>query len=719
MLSIRTWPPCSIAIGVLALACASPAPPTQPRGGSLSYPPARRANVVDRLHGTSVADPYRWLEDLGSAETRDWIAAQKALTRRWLQRVSTRERIGKEMLAAFDYERVSPPIKYGRRWFFWRSAGVQDQGVLHVAETRSGPSRPLLDVNQIVAGGKYAMTGVVISPRGNYVAYGLSLGGSDWREWRVREVATGRDLPDRLEWTKYYRPAWTADEKGLFYSAFPRPRAGEEITAKDLGCQVRLHRLGADGVDPVVHQRPDHPTLQFDIDVTDDGRWLVITSGDGQVGDRRREEIHVADLRGGRPDPVPLVKGFDAEYLYVTSQGSTFFLKTTNGAPNGRVIAVDANRTARSAWRTIVPAGRAVLRSASPAGGRLLVETLVDASSRLHLYGLDGGRKAEIDLPGIGTAFAHPTSSEQREAVYVYTSFDTPPTSYRHDLDTGRSEVIHRPRAVVDASQFESRQVFYRSKDGARIPLFLVHKKGLARSGRNPTFLSGYGGHASPTTPYYDPIHAWWLSIGGVLALPCLRGGDEFGEAWSKAAEKTRKQVTFDDFIAAAEWLIAEKITTPSRLAIQGASNGGLLVGAAVTQRPDLFGAAVVEAGVLDMLRFHLVGQGAGWQGIYGSPDVPEEFRALHAYSPVHNVEPGTRYPAIMVVTGENDSRVAPWHSYKFVAALQAAQTGPAPVLLELGTDAGHFGATTLTAQLRERADVYAFLLEVMDVGLR
>ncbi|HEU4406691.1 MAG TPA: prolyl oligopeptidase family serine peptidase [Polyangiaceae bacterium] len=469
----------------------------------------------------------------------------------------------------------------------------------------------------------------------------------------------------------------------------------------------------------MVYARPDHPTWQFALEVTDDGRYLVITTGDGQVGDRGVEEVHALDLGAKGAKPVPLAEGFDAEYLFVASEGTTFYLKTTSEAPKGRVVAVDVRSPGKAARKTVVPQGEAPITGVARAGDRLLVSTLVDASSRLSAYKLDGKGKVEIALPGVGTAFAVGGGRADRAAYYRYTSFDAPPTAFRYDFATGKSEAVVRPKASIDPAAFETRLVFYASKDGTKVPMFLVHKKGLALDGSNPTFLTGYGGAGVSMSPRYDPTHAYWLSAGGVLAIPCLRGGSEYGEAWSKAAEKTRRQVTFDDFIAAGEWLVAQKITSPKKLATDGASAGGLLVAAAMVQRPDLFGAVVVEVGVLDMLRFHLTGQGAGWQGIYGSVDVRDEFRALYAYSPYHNVKPGTKYPATLVVTGENDNRVVPWHSYKFAAALQAAQAGPAPVLLKLQSTAGHGGGTTLSAKMRERADVYGFLFKVLDAPRR
>ena len=690
-------------------------------GVAIEYPVARKSDVVDKLHGEMVADPYRWLEDLGAAETRTWVEAEHAVTQRWFEGVSSRERIAHALVAAHDFERSSfSPKKRGTHWFFARNSGHQNQPVLFVADSLLGEPRAVADFNEISSDGKLAYAGSSVSPRGTYVAYGLSIGGSDWIEWHIRDVASGRDLPDRIEWTKYYWPTWTADEQGLYYSRFPRPEPGQELTGKDLGCTVRLHRLGTDvAADPIIHERRDQPSYQFEPRVTEDGRWLVITTGDGEVGDRGVEELDVLDLAAPTAKPLlrPLIEGFDAEYLYVANDGPMFVLKTTNAAPKGRVIAVDVRTPARTSWKTIVPAGDAAIHDIVRTGERLLVTTLVDASSRLFAVGLDGRGRIEIALPGSGTARPFPMPRDEAAAFYVYTSFDTPPTTFRHNFATGKSEPLRPPRAVIDPAGFEAREVFYASKDGTRIPMFVVHRKGLVLDGTNPTYLTGYGASAAATTPEYSPTLAWWLASGGVLAIPVIRGGTEYGEAWAKAAEKTHRQVAFDDFIAAAEWLIAQRITSAPKLAIAGGSNGGLLVAAVAVQRPDLFGAVVVKVGVLDMLRFHLAGQGAGWQGVYGSPDVAEEFRALRAYSPVHNAKPG-HYPAILVVTGENETRVAPWHSFKFVAALQASQRGPAPILLYLEANAGHFGAVTQSASLANRADEFVFIRKALDAPL-
>ena len=692
--------------------------PLSARSAPLSYPPARRGDVVDRIHGVDVADPYRWLEALDAPETRAWLDAERALTARWEAAVPGRDSIAAELLREYDYEKVSAPVERGGRVFYTRNSGLQNQPILCVSDADGNAPRPVVDFDRLSPDGKLAFAGFQPSPRGTYVAVGLSHGGGDWTEWRVFEVAGGRELPERVEWTKYYEPAWKADESGFYYSRFPRPAPGSELTAPDLGCEVRFHRLGTPVAgDPVVYADHPHPTWQFDVTTTDDGAWLVITTGDGQVGDRGLEEVHLLDLRRPGARPVPLVTGFGAEYRFVANQGPLFILSTNDGAPRRRVIAVDVRRPARSGWRTLVSEGKEPIDAVVRSGDRLYVSWLVDARSRLQMFGLDGTPRGEIALPGIGTAAPIAGRPGQPRAYYSFTSFTAPRTILRYDPATGRSEPFHAPRAVLDPAGCEVEEVFYAGRDGTRIPMFLAHRRGLALDGERPTLLTGYGGFANSEGPRFDPFHAWWIEQGGVLAVPCLRGGAEYGEAWHQAAIRTRKQTTFDDFIAAAEWLVARRYTRPGRLAIRGASNGGLLMGAALTQRPDLFGAVVVQVGVLDMLRFQLAGQGRGWQGDYGSVDVPEEFHALRAYSPLHNVRPGTDYPAVLVVTGDHDTRVAPWHSFKFLAALQAAQAGPAPALLELEGTAGHGGGTRLQARIEDTARMAAFLLQALGVA--
>jgi prolyl oligopeptidase len=686
------------------------------RSEPTTCPPTARGAVTDTLHGVPVADPYRWMESLDSPETRTWLDGERACTDRVLGAQPGRERIVAGMLEAYDYEKVSAPVSRGRLTFYTRNAGLQDQTILYVARGDSTP-RILLDPNQLSPDGRLAFKSFRVSPRGRYVAYGLSAAGGDWTEWRVREVATGRDLPDRIEWTKYYEPSWDAGETGFFYSAFPKPAEGAELTAPDVGCSVRFHRLGTPaGSDPIFFARPELRTLQFEPRVTDDGRWLVITAGDGQVGDRGLEEIHVLDLERVAEGPRALVRGFDAEYVLVGQRGEVFFLLTNRDAPRRRVVAVDARDPRPSRWSTVVPEGEHAIEAVVRAGDRLVVNRLVDARSSVSMVGLDGRALGEVGLPGIGSVTLAEGEARRDAFEYTFTSFTTPPTVYRHDPASGRTTTFHAPHSTMDAADYVVEEEFVPGRDGVRIPVFVARRAGVALDGEAPALLTGYGGFANDVGPGFDALHAWWLRRGGVLAVACLRGGAEYGEAWHQAAVRTRKQTTFDDFLATAEWLVAHRYTRPGRLVITGASNGGLLVGAALTQRPDLFGAAVVRVGVLDMLRFHLVGQGRGWQGDYGSVDVPEEFRALLAYSPVHNLHPGTTYPATVVVTGDHDTRVAPWHSFKFTAALQAAQGGPAPILLKIDDTAGHGGGTRLRARVEDNASVYAFVLGALGV---
>ncbi|HEY4238244.1 MAG TPA: prolyl oligopeptidase family serine peptidase [Kofleriaceae bacterium] len=659
-------------LAVLVLAACAAAP----------YPAARRAGTPD--------DPYRWLEALAAPETRAWVAAERALTAKQLG--TSHAKLAEE-LAALEPGRAIVPKRRGDHWFYARSDAQHAQPLLYIADTLGGPARVVLDPAQLSPDGSLGYTGASISPRGTYVAYGLSHGGSDWVEWRVREVATGRDLPDRLEWTKYYMPAWSADERALYYSRFPQPAAGSELGAQDRDCAVHRHDLGATGGDPIVYARPDQPTYQFMPRVTEDGRWLVVTAGDGQVGDRDLEELYAIELGSGTV--VPIATGFDASYAFVTNDGARFLVHTGDA-----VIAIEhGTRT------TVIPPGTAPLREVLRSGDRLVAHTFVGATSRLTSYALDGSGATELPLPGLGTADILPMPRTEPAIYFLYTDFATPTALYRWAPGAAPA-VVFAGHALDDVV---TEQIFARSADGTRVPMFVAHRRGIALDGSHPTLLTGYGASADAESPYYDTEWAWWLAHGGVLALAVIRGGPELGADWQHAAEKTHRQRAYDDFLACADALVTGGYTTPARLAIEGGSNGGLLVAVALEQRPAAFGAVVVRVGVLDMLRFHLAGEGAGWTGVYGSPDVPAERAALRAYSPVHNARPA-RYPPTLIITGENETRVVPWHSYKLAAALQHAQRGPAPILLDIEAQAGHFGATTRSARLEDLAAQLAFV---------
>jgi len=682
----------------------------------LNYPPAPQSSVVDDYHGTKVADPYRPLEDLDSPATRAWLQAEARLTEEYLEAISARPHIRARVAELFDYEKRGIPFRENGRYFYTSNSGHQDQSVLLTAKGLNDQPTVALDPNALPREGNPVVTGYVANKQGTLLAYGISPSGSDWTDWRLRDLATGADRPDVLRYTKYYQPLFTPDGKGIYYSAFPAPPPGKELSTPDLGNAIYFHALGTPAAaDRRVFADGTHPDWQYEPHLSGDGRWLIITAGEGQVGDKGVENLYLLDLDSTAPAAIPLAERFEAAYIYVGADAGLLYFLTSLDAPNGRVIAIDPLKPARSNWKSVIPAGSDAIdfttQSVTLVGHRLIVRTLHAAHTRVLSYALDGSPDREIVLPGPGTAVGFVGHAEDRETFYSFTDLITPPTIYRYDLDSDSSSVVHAPQVAFDPKAFEERQVFYRAKDGTRIPMLLAYRKGLELRGSNPLLLYGYGGFGIANLPSFKPARIAWMEMGGVFAIANIRGGGEYGESWHRQAIRTHKQVVFDDFIAAARWLIAERYTSAARLAIEGRSNGGLLAGACLTQRPELFGAAIVEVGVLDMLRFNRFGQGAGWEGDYGSPDDPQEFKALRAYSPVHNVRRGVHYPATLVITGDHDTRVMPMHSFKFAAALQAAQGGPAPILLAVDLASGHSGGETVTQAISQSADVYSFLL--------
>lgn len=687
----------------------------------LDYPPASRGTTIDDYHGTSVPDPYRGLEHLDSAATRGWIAAESQLTDRYLATLPGRAELRSRLTKLFDYERFGIPFHAHGRTFYSRNSGLQNQSVLYVANMPDAQARVALDPNALSKDGRLAVVGYVASHDGQLLAYGVSVSGSDWTDWHVRELSSGRDLPDVIRFTKYYAPVFSHDDHGLYYSAFPVPPAGTELSAQDVDNAVFYHALGTPiSADRKLLEMAGHPDWQYEPHLSDDGRWLVVTAGEGEVGDKGLENIYLIDLAATSRSVTPVAEGFTAAYVYVGSDAGRLYFLTTLNAPNGKVVAIDPLRLDVSPVSTVIAEGRDAIdltdTSVTLVDHQLIVRTMHDAHSRVVTYGLDGTPRHEIGLPGNGTAEGFLGQPGDRVTYYSFTDLVTPPTVYRYDLETGQSHVFRSPKANFDPHAFEERQVFYQGKDGTRIPMLLAYLKGLELDGQNPLLLYGYGGFGIPILPYFSSAHIAWLELGGVFAIANIRGGGEFGEAWHRQASGHHKQVVFDDFIAAAEWLIAEHYTVTARLAIQGDSNGGLLVGACITQRPDLYGAAIAGVGVMDMLRFDRFGQGAGWTGEYGSPQDPFDFPTLYAYSPLHRVRPGTRYPATLIITGDHDTRVMPMHSFKFAAAMQAAQAGPEPVLLYIEKSSGHGGGPTVSQAIEQSADIYAFLAERLGI---
>ena len=677
------------------------------------YPESPRAGQVDDYHGVKVADPYRWLEDLDSEQTRAWVEAQNRVTSAYLAALPEREPIRKRLTELWNYERYGVPIQHGGRYFFTRNDGLQNQNVLYRVDTLGGEPKVVLDPNTLSADGTIALSGLSVSEDGKLLAYGLSSGGSDWQEWKVREVETGRDLPDHLSWVKFSGAAWTHDHKGFFYSRYDEPKEGRPLEEANFYQKLYYHRLGTpQSEDELVYQRPDQKELGFNAVVTEDGRYLVIHAWKGT---ETENGIYYKDLSVPGSPVVELLGVFEAAYSFIGNDGPVFWFQTDSQAPRGRVVAIDLRNPAREHWRELIPQSPETLQGVACLNDTFVALYLKDAHSQVRQLDLSGKPLRKLDLPGLGSVDGFTGKRTDRETFYVFTSFTTPGTIYRYDLETGTSTVFRQPKiAGFDPNQYETRQVFYTSKDGTRVPMFLTYKKGLKLDGKNPTFLYGYGGFAVSITPAFSLSHVVWMERGGIYAVANLRGGGEYGEDWHQAGSKLKKQNVFDDFIAAGEWLVANGYTSPRKLAIAGYSNGGLLTAASMVQRPDLFGAVIVGVGVLDMLRFHKFTIGWGWTSDYGSPDDPEEFKVLYAYSPYHNLKAGTAYPPTLITTADHDDRVVPAHSFKFAAALQRANGGPNPTLIRIETRAGHGGGKPVSKKIEEAADELSFLFNAL-----
>ncbi|MFQ3580576.1 S9 family peptidase [Chloracidobacterium validum] len=684
----------------------------------LTYPPSKKVEQVDDYHGVNVADPYRWLEDADSPDTKAWIEAQNKVTFGFLEGIPERARIRERLTQLWNYEKFGVPFQEGGKYFFTRNDGLQNQSVLYVGNNPDGSAaRVLLDPNRLSSDGTVALTGYAVSDDGKWLAYGLATAGSDWNEWRVRNVETAEDLPDRIQWVKFSGASWTKDSKGFFYSRYDEPKEGNLLQSTNYYQKLYYHRIGTpQSEDQLVYERKDHKEWGFGGYVTDDGRYLGIAV---TMGTSPKNLIFYKDLTNPEAQVVELIPDFIADFTPVGNDGTMFYFRTDWEAPRGRLIAIDITRPEPANWREIIPQTDNKLEGVRFVGGQFIGLYLADAKTQVRVFDRDGKPVREVELPGIGTAAGFGGKPDATETFYAFTSFAQPTSIYRYDLATGKSTLVKQPKVAFDPDDYEARQVFYKSKDGTRVPMFIAHRRGLKRDGKRPTLLYGYGGFNISLTPAFSPARIAWLEMGGVLAIPNLRGGGEYGEAWHQAGTKLNKQNVFDDFIAAAEWLIREKYTSPAKLAIQGGSNGGLLVGACMTQRPELFGAALPAVGVMDMLRFNKFTIGWAWESDYGSPQNPEEFKALYAYSPLHNLKPGTRYPATLVTTADHDDRVVPAHSFKFAAALQAAHKGDAPVLIRIETKAGH-GAGKPTAKLiEEAADIWAFLVKTLQITVK
>ncbi len=679
----------------------------------ITYPVSRKSDQVDVLHGISIPDPYRWLEDLDAAETRAWVEAQNALTFKFLESISARNTIRDRLKTLWNYERIGTPFKKGGRYFYFKNDGLQNHSVLYMLLALNDEPRALIDPNTLSKDGTVSLTVFSVSEDGQYLAYGVSESGSDWETWQIRSIATGEDLPDRLERIKFSSPVWAKDGSGIYYGRYD----GDQNKLEDINRFQKLcfHRLGEEQAqDKIIYHRPDQEDWGFTADLSEAGTLLFILVWKGTDP---MNLVLWKDLRDPNGMVQELVPEFNAKFTPIGDDGKTFWFLTDWDAPRGRVVGMAFDKMNPLGWQEIVPQSGDTLEDVSVVGNRFVAGYLKDAHSVVRTYTFTGVSLGELDVPGLGTVGGFSGEREDMETFFTFTGFTFPATIYRLDFVAKTTTVFRKPTLDFDAMQFATEQVFATGKDGTRIPIFLVHKKGLKLDGNNPTYLYGYGGFGISLTPSFSTTNLPWLEMGGVLAVANIRGGGEYGEEWHQAGAKSKKQNCFDDFIAAAEWLIQNKYTRPERLAIGGGSNGGLLVAACMNQRPELFAAVLPAVGVMDMLRFHLFTIGWAWVSDYGSPENPEAFKTLLKYSPLHTLKPGTHYPAVLITTADHDDRVVPSHSFKFAAALQAAgDASSGPLLIRIETKAGHGAGKPITKSIEEAADKWAFLVKVLNI---
>ena len=707
--------PWLIALLILSATACRQAPSTK----QLMYPTPRKDDVVDDYHGSKVADPYRWMEALDSKEVADWVAASNAVTEPYLKSLPLREHFNMRLTELWNYPRVGLPVIENGHLFYAKNTGLQKQAPVYARAGFNEPPSLIIDPNVISADGSVSLAQWLPSPDARLFAYGLAEGGADWRTIHVRDIATGKDLTDEVRWMRFSDLSWTKDSKGFFYSRYPEPPKNKVLEAALSGHAIYYHRVGTpQSADVLVYERKDLPTWVIDGSVTEDGRYLLIVMSEGA---ENRNRLYYADLGDPRAPKVnapvkPVVETDDAEYAPFGNRGSTVFIRSDRNAPNRAVVAIDLAHPEPSAWKTIVPERKEAIESVALIGGRIVAQYLVDVQSRLSLFDEKGTPQGEIALPGPGAVGGIAGRQDASDIWYSFSSPLTPSTVHKFDPATKSSTPFEQAMPPVDTSLFETKALFATSKDGTRVPFFLTAKKNLALDGNNPTMLYGYGGFSISMLPTYRPDVPAWLERGGVWVTANMRGGAEYGEAWHKAGMLEKKQNVFDDFISVAEFLIKEKYTSPARLGIMGGSNGGLLVGAVMEQRPDLFAVALPQVGVMDMLRFDRFTGGKLWTSEYGSSSNPAQLPFLMKYSPVQNVKAGTCYPATLITTADHDDRVVPSHSFKFAAALQAAQACPRPVLIRIEVQGSH-GYRPTDKLIAERADEWAFAAE--NMGLR
>ncbi|MCL2562142.1 MAG: prolyl oligopeptidase family serine peptidase [Rikenellaceae bacterium] len=674
----------------------------------LPYPETRMDDVVDDYHGTQVADPYRWLEDYNSAETAAWVRAQNEVTFNFLEQIPYREQMKQRLEELWNFPREGAPVRHGDWYYFFRNDGLQNQSVLYRQATLDGEPEVFLDPNKLSPDGTASLAATSFSKDGRYLGYSVSAAGSDWVEIHVMDTHTGEKLPDVIRWVKFSGAVWAADSQGFYYSAYDEPDEATRLSGQNRFQTVWYHRLGTpQSADVMIYRDERNPLRYFHGRESDDGRYIFISAAEGTHGTEilyRRTDAPAAPFR-------VLLPGFENNYSLIFAEGDTAYFYTNDGAPNYRVATIGLSAV-RPVLHDFIPENPdALLRSAGFVGGNLMAHYLEHAQSAVLQYDRSGVLVRRVELPGIGTVSGFEGNKDVTETFYSLTSFTSPATIYRYDLNTGVSELFRRPEVDFDPTLYTSEQVFYTGRDGEQIPMFIVSRKGIKRDGRNPLMLYAYGGFNHTLTPAFNPTNIMFLEQGGIYVSANIRGGGEYGRRWHRSALLENRQTAFDDFITAAEYLIDNGYTSREKIAIMGGSNGGLLVGACMTQRPDLFAVAIPQVGVLDMLRYHLFTVGWGWAVEYGRADIPEQFEYLYAYSPLHNLREGVCYPATLITTADHDDRVVPAHSFKFAARLQAVQSCDRPTLIRIDTNTGHGAGKPTSKRIEEAADIYSFVL--------
>jgi prolyl oligopeptidase len=681
----------------------------------LKYPLTKKGDVKDNYHGMQIADPYRWLEDDNAADTKAWVEEQNRVTFDYLNKIPFREKVKARLTEMWNYPRIGSPSKAGAYYYFFKNDGLQNQGIIYRQTGLNGTPEVFIDPNKLSTDGTSALGGTSFSKNYKYCAYTLAQSGSDWQEIYVMDAATKKRISDKIKWVKFSGASWRGDD-GFYYSRYPEPDEKSKLSKQNQFHQVYYHKIGTpQSEDVLVYKDDQHPLRNAGASLTEDNRFLILGTSEGTSGG----EVWVKDLKAGQKEFSLLVPGFATEPDVIDNAGDQLLVKTNDNAPNYKIVLIDPKKPDSKNWKIIVPEQKEVLQGVGTAGGFLFCSYLKDASTKVYQYTFAGKLVREVKLPGIGTAGGFGGRKEDKEFFYTFSSYNTPPSIYRYNIATGTSVLFRKTETKFKNDDYETKQVFFTSKDGTKIPMFLTFRKGIKQDGNNPVLLYGYGGFNIPQTPGFSISNAFWMERGGILAVVNLRGGSEYGEAWHQAGMLLNKQNVFDDFIGAAEYLIANNYTNKNKIAIRGGSNGGLLVGACMTQRPDLFKVALPAVGVMDMLRYHLFTIGWAWAVEYGRSDSAEHFKYLVKYSPLHNLKDGTAYPATLVTTADHDDRVVPAHSFKFAARLQEAHKGDNPVLIRIETKAGHGAGKPTSKQIEEAADVWSFVMYNLGMDMK